>query len=179
MAKGEGAGVLARLERVWLPRLEAGVLIASAVIMTFLIGFHITARWGGFSVRWTEEAARLIAIWATFFAVPLYLRQRRLLSVDFFINLLPVRLRALIQIAIYLVIAAVSCVLVVVGYQLAFVQWGQTSPGLTWPMTFFGLPIPIFAALVLVHLPFLIRDELRALISGEPVAETETPGGLA
>lgn len=150
-------------------------MIVAAIVITVLIGFHIGARWGGVSVRWTEEAARLVTLWATFFAVPLYLRRRRLLAIDYFVALLPVRAHAVIQIGTYLLIAAVSLVLVVVGYELAFVQWGQTSPGLTWPMTFFGLPIPIFSALMLIHLVPLIREEMRVVVSGERPRD----GGIA
>ena len=172
-------GLLARIESRWLPLFESAVLVLAAVVITILIGFHIGARWAGVSVRWTEEAARLVTLWATFFAVPIYLRNRRLLAVDFFLALLPIRTRAVIQLAIYLLIGATSVVLVVIGYRLAIVQWAQTSPGLTWPMTVFSLPIPIVAVLVLIHLVPLLRDELRAVVTGEPagVREDDAPGG--
>ena len=173
-------GLLARVESRWLPQFESAVLVLAAVVITILIGFHISARWAGVSVRWTEEAARLVTLWATFFAVPIYLRHRRLLAVDFFLRLLPLRMRSFIQLTIYVLIGATSVVLVVVGYRLAIVQWAQTSPGLTWPMTVFSLPIPIFALLVLIHLVPLLRDELRAVVTGEPAGEQEhrAPGGL-
>ena len=173
-ASGPGTrGLLARIEGRWLPQFESAVLVLAAVVITILIGFHISARWAGISVRWTEEAARLVTLWATFFAVPIYLRHRRLLAVDFFLALLPVRARAFIQFAIYLLIGATSVVLVVIGYRLAIVQWAQTSPGLTWPMTVFSLPIPIVAVLVLIHLVPLLRDELRAMLTGEAAGERE------
>jgi TRAP-type C4-dicarboxylate transport system permease small subunit len=172
--------VFRRLESQWLPRVEAAVLVLGAVGITLLIGFHVAARWAGVSVRWTEEAARLVTLWATFFAVPIYLRHRRLLAVDVVLVLLPVRVRAAVQLCIYALIGAVSVVLVVVGYRLALMQWAETSPGLTWPMTMFSLPIPIFSALMLVHLVPLIRDEARLLIFGErpAAAEESGPGSL-
>lgn len=173
--------LLARLEGEWLPWLESAVLVLGAVMITGLIGLHVGARWGGFSMRWTEEAARLVTLWATFFAVPIYLRHRRLLAVDYALTLMPVRMRAVIQLCIYILIAVVSVFLVVIGYRLALLQWTATSPGLTWPMTVFSLPIPIVSALMLLHLVPLLRDEVRVVIHGEsalPPKDDLGAGGL-
>ena len=52
-------------------KLQQHILILIAISMTTVVVYQIVARIGGFSVRWTEELARFLSIWATFLAVPI------------------------------------------------------------------------------------------------------------
>ena len=68
--------------RLKMIRLQQHILILIAIFMTLVVVYQIVARIGGFSVRWTEELARFLSIWATFLAVPILIASGRLINID-------------------------------------------------------------------------------------------------
>lgn len=148
-----------KIEDVFLFPLERSLLAVCAITIILLITFHIAMRYIGQSRRWTEEAARLLTIWGTFFAIPLFIRERRLLKIDFFINLLPLKVKTFIHLLTDCCIGVFSLYLIYYGYRTVLFQWTHTSPGLTWPMSIFSLPIALFSILIIIHLiPNLYQD---------------------
>ena len=147
--------------RAAMIRLQEHLLILIAMAMTLVVLYQIVARIGGFSVRWTEEFARFLSIWATFLAVPILISCGRLINIDFFhlkLPPLPRRIVSYLQIAV-----SVAAFLALIWIGLGQVQatWRQTSPGLLWPMGLFTLPIVVCSVLSLVVVPDWIASARR------------------
>jgi TRAP-type C4-dicarboxylate transport system permease small subunit len=139
--------------RAAMIRLQEHLLILIAIAMTLVVLYQITARIGGFSVRWTEELARFFSIWATFLAVPILISFGRLINIDFFHLAMPPRLRRIVSYLQIAVSVAVFLALIWVGLGQVQATWRQTSPGLLWPMGLFTLPIVVCSVLNLVVIP--------------------------
>lgn len=139
-----------------------GALIGIGIAMTGIVIYQIIARTGGFSVRWTEELARFLSIWATFLAVPVLLMRQRLINIDYFQGLMPKFLHRLFTIVQILAVFGGSLALIWIGWKQVAVTWGQTSPGLLWPMGLFTLPIVVSSVMSLIVLP----DWGRTALSG-------------
>jgi len=139
--------------RAAMIRLQEHLLILIAIAMTLVVLYQIAARLGGFSVRWTEEFARFLSIWATFLAVPILISFGRLINIDFFhlaLPPLPRRIISYLQIAISV---AAFLALIWVGIGQVQATWRQTSPGLLWPMGLFTLPVVVCSVLSLMVIP--------------------------
>lgn len=139
--------------RAAMIRLQEHLLILIAVTMTLVVLYQIAARVGGFSVRWTEEFARFLSIWATFLAVPILISFGRLINIDFFHLAMPPRLRRIVSYMQIAVSVAAFLVLIWVGIGQVQATWRQTSPGLLWPMGLFTLPIVVCSILSLAVIP--------------------------
>lgn len=137
-----------------------GALIGIGIAMTGIVIYQIIARTGGFSVRWTEELARFLSIWATFLAVPVLLMRQRLINIDYFQGLMPKFLHRLFTIIQILAVFGGSLALIWIGWKQVAVTWNQTSPGLLWPMGLFTLPIVVSSVMSLIVLPDLGRTAL-------------------
>ena len=128
-------------------KLQRHILILIAISMTTVVVYQIVARIGGFSVRWTEELARFLSIWATFLAVPILIASGRLINIDFFYMAMPTWLRRLISYLQILISIAAFLTLIWIGFAQVQATWRQTSPGLLWPMGLFTLPIVVCSLL--------------------------------
>ena len=112
-------------------------------------------------MRWTEEFARFLSIWATFLAVPILISFGRLINIDFFHLAMPPRLRRIVSYIQIVISVAAFLVLIWVGVGQVQDTWRQTSPGLLWPMGLFTLPIIVCSVLSLVVIPDLIASARR------------------
>jgi TRAP-type C4-dicarboxylate transport system permease small subunit len=113
--------------RAAMIRLQEHLLILIAIAMTLVVLYQITARIGGFSVRW--------------------------INIDFFHLAMPPRLRRIVSYLQIAVSVAVFLALIWVGLGQVQATWRQTSPGLLWPMGLFTLPIVVCSVLNLVVIP--------------------------
>ncbi len=157
---GPDTSCLARV-RAAMIRLQEHLLILIAVAMTLVVLYQIAARTGGFSVRWTEEFARFLSIWATFLAVPILISFGRLINIDFFHLALPPLPRRIVSYLQIAVSVATFLALIWVGLGQVQATWRQTSPGLLWPMGLFTLPIVVCSVLSLAVIPDWIATARR------------------
>ena len=155
-----GKGAYGRLSAT-IVRINESLMIAVAVAITAIVIYQVIARLGHFSVRWTEELARFLSIWATFLAVPVLISHRRLINIDFFQLLLPYPVQRVLSVVQIVVAIGAFLVLIWVGSQQVMTTWKQTSPGLLWPMGLFTLPIIISSILSLIVIPDWFRDAMR------------------
>ncbi|WP_171181659.1 TRAP transporter small permease [Ruegeria sp. HKCCD8929] len=139
--------------RAAMIRLQEHLLILIAIAMTLVVIYQIAARLGGFSVRWTEEFARFLSIWATFLAVPILISFGRLINIDYFHMRMRRRPRHLVSYLQIAISVAAFLALIWVGIGQVQATWRQTSPGLLWPMGLFTLPIVVCSVLSLAVIP--------------------------
>ncbi len=150
-----------KLENKFLPGFIKGVLVFSGAAITLLISFQIVGRFVGISYRWTQEAARLLVIWATFAYVALGIKRESLLMVNIIDDYTSGKVKWIIILLRRLIILLFSCVLIYYGFISVFKRWNQLSPGLTWPMSIFVLPLPLFSVIVIIHLLYKLINKER------------------
>lgn len=168
-------GYVSQIEQRLLPALERSAVGLLALIVLGVVSYHIASRLMGTSYRWTEEAARLGTIWATFLSVPLFVRAETLLAIRVGQSRLSRRRLTAIRLITNLVTAAVMAVILRLSLPQAISDWGRTSPGLDWPMGLFTLPLSIMAALSLIHALPLIHRHTRSLLQQEADALPHRP----
>jgi len=147
------------LSKLW-NGLDALMAFAAVAIVAIVI-YQIFARAGGMSIRWTEELARLVCIWAVFLGVPAMMLRRSLIRIEFFFDHLPLAVRRIVLWAEFVITAAVLVFLAVLTARQVGETWDQTSAGLVWPMGIFTLPIALGAVLGLVVLWHMRRQLLQ------------------
>lgn len=121
------------------------------VLMASLIGvitLQIVSRVFFSAVSWTEEVARFLLIWLTFFAATLAYQRGRHIAVTFVIDLLPASLRRFGQMLAALVVIGFTLTLVDVGLTYMELQSFQRSASLRIQMTYVYLVIPVTAGII-------------------------------
>lgn len=133
-----------------MPRLWAlldRLLALAAVAIVAIVIYQIFARAGGMSIRWTEELARLVSIWAVFLGIPALMLRRSLIRIEFFFDQMPLGVRRVLLMAEFAITAGTLVFLAVLTGRQVGETWDQTSAGLEWPNGVFTLPIALGALL--------------------------------
>lgn len=119
-----------------------GVLLIGISVVMFI---QIFMRLVGASLSWAEELCRYFYIWSVFLSISYTVKKRIVLRVDLLINLLPEKLRNLIEAVLHLITIAFFSFM---GYYSILTVSGvkasaQTSPAMEIPMFIVYTIIPI------------------------------------
>src|SRR5512140_906887 len=123
--------------------LWVGVLVFGILMLNILVS--IAARYLNLPITnldWVEETSRFLFIWLSFLGAALAVEQSAHIRIDFFARLLPARGRLLLEILVYLGMAAFAIVMTYQGV-LVSLRAGDRSPVLLIPMSYAYLALPI------------------------------------
>lgn len=125
-------------------------------------------------LRWTEEVARLLLVWAVFLGAGAATKHNAHIRVDFAIDHLGDRALKAIELGQHVIVGAIGAVMVFYGWQFFEQTGGDTSTSLGYQRNLFYLPIPVGGALILV---FSCISFVRVLLGSPTIkkAEEEIP----
>jgi TRAP-type C4-dicarboxylate transport system permease small subunit len=124
---------------------------------------------------WSEELAKYLFVWLSFFGTALVFGERGHIAVDFLVRRAPERFQRAAAVLCQLVtLVFAALVLVYGGWQLALLTWMQDIPSLPLMVGWLYLVLPISGVLVLFytvyHLVAVVRGVEDATVDGEPDA---------
>lgn len=133
------------------------IAMLSMVFLTAIVAIQVFSRWMGISLPWTEELARFVLIWLTFIGSSLALEKKMHLSVKFFVNLLPDKIRYYVRLFIYALMMVFFGVIVFYGFKLTILSFGTLSSSLQWPMgiVYSILPITSIISIFFIAMEFI------------------------
>lgn len=128
------------------------ITIGLLVIMILSSFAQVIARYVfGSPFSWTEEVAVYSLVWATFLGSTIAIRSNDHLGVDFFVDLIPIKFKKILEGLLSLVIIVILCVIVVKGINLVEMVQNQRSAALRLSMAYFYSAVPIGAAIMLIE----------------------------
>ena len=88
------------------------------------------------ALKWAEEFCRFCWIWSVFLSLPYTIRKASMLRVTVLLDLMPLKVKNVINIIVDLVTAATMCLLGVNSISVIqkIIKSGETSPAMKWPM---------------------------------------------
>jgi len=108
--------------------------------------------------------ATLMLIWLTFFGASFVYRERGHIAIDFIVDMLPVLLRHIVIVIIYIIIGFMLIVTLIQSSYLIEVQWKQEIVALDIPRSFLSIPIFIAAILMIFTTIRHILEEVNTII---------------
>ncbi|MCB2055834.1 MAG: TRAP transporter small permease [Geminicoccaceae bacterium] len=171
--------MLLRLHHVAMRTSAAIVFLCQGllVIMTLVIAALVVSRYiFNYSFSWAEELTRLLLVWMVLLAAAVIQRRDDHIKVDFFVALLPVRLQALIDLVLRLLVLGFVAMLVWYGWTAAIGMYITKAPALGIPMTVGYLAIPACGLLMSFFTVLSLIDDGRVLI-GLPRIQPDRAAG--
>jgi TRAP-type transport system small permease protein len=95
--------------------------IASGILgfMVVIVGLSVVSRYlFNISFRWSEEVSVILFIFLIFLAIPIVLKRRLHICIDFFVSLMPNQLQRIVAIAMNLIVIAVALVFMITSGQV-------------------------------------------------------------
>lgn len=151
------------LERAWLA-FEVGLGLLLMLALLYVGALQIVVRYapaGVFYASWTEELARLLVVWATFWGAAVVQREGGHMSVDLLYDALPPRGQQILRLLSDLVVLAILCILVAQGWRIAYLQIGQTTITLGISIAAFAYAVPVGGSLMLLFLAWDLLARTR------------------
>ena len=123
--------------------ISAGLLCVLVIVSVFAVGMRYLA---GDPLAWGEEFSILVLLWLIMSGAVYAKRKDSMLRMDIVYNLLPVRLRHILDVAQELVHCALFGLMIFYGYKLAAHAGAKTMSLLAVPMFWLYISLPVGAA---------------------------------
>lgn len=128
------------------------VMAGLLAVMTLLVGAQIAGRFlFGYSIFWSDEAARFLLIWIAFLGMSAGVRRGAHPGVDSLVRALSPKVARPVAVAATGLALAFFAVMLVHGSLLVSRTWLQRSPSLGLPMGLPYLAVPAAGLLMLLH----------------------------
>jgi len=124
-------------------------------------------------VPWTEEFARLMLVWCTFWGVTIVHRMDSQVSMTVFFDLAPPLLKRLLLVFGDLLVLAVLSVLTWYGWSTAIQQTDSTSITLGLPIAVYSFSIPISGVIMIVHTFRLLSEHVQGREKDQHISSAE------
>jgi len=145
-------------------------LMIAMVVLTLL---QVTSRYALQSpYPWTEELARIVLIYLTFFGSIVAFRRREHLKIDILLHVLPQKSRRWLRVLVDGASMLVLGVVVWQGAPLLHKFWPMLSAALNWPTTVFYFPV-VFGCLVM--LIYTVQDLVAAIRDTDSGRRIDSP----
>lgn len=137
-------------------------LLAGMVLVTTM---QIICRVFFDALTWSEEVARYLLVWSTFIGAGCVYKKGGHISVLIAQELLPKKLRKLVQVLVHLLCGAFFAIAVYYGFRYMSLQGRQLSAALRIPMRLMYMAIPVGGGVMLLHafnaiIQIFVREEV-------------------
>lgn len=140
---------------------ELSLLVITTAVVVILCAQVVFRYFVGTSLDWIEEVSRILLTWLTFIGAAVALKRNGHIAVDYFVTLLPDRIRYYFEICTYIIIVAFSTFLLLQGMTFAVLSERTTFPALQVPVSWQYLGLPVGCLFMVIygslHLVTVIR----------------------
>lgn len=135
------------------------------ILMLQIVGRFVLAA----PVVWSEEIARYVFAWIVFIGASDAIRSRSHIAVDLVPNMLPLRGRLALGLAMDIILLVVLVALVWLGVEGTLRSHRLPSVTMDLPQSFLYGVVPVGCTLMLLRLGLRMADDVRGLFSGRDI----------
>ena len=135
---------------------SVSILIVLCVVVFLQVFFRYVVNK---PLAWSEELARFLSIYLVYIASSVVLRDDSHMSMDYVVQLLPDKARAIVDIIGKVIISSFLILAIVKSFTIVRITFFQVSPSLNIPMGVIYAALPISFSLMLID--FITRILLR------------------
>jgi len=110
---------------------------------------------------WSEEVVRYLFVWLVFLAASVGFRRGSHLGVDFFVGLLPLKIRKAVEVGIHIFLCFLLAVVTWQGVIMAGMVKFQLSPAMRISMSWIYAAIPVGGFFMFLEVVSLLLKSLR------------------
>lgn len=145
-----------------------GIKTAETICSTFILGFMVTIIAIQVVMRyffnspliWPEELASFLLIYLSFFSASIIYKEKGHIAIDYFVQFLSNRSKIIVRLLVYIFISILLIAVFRTSFLLIKVQFSHTTAAaLTFPRSFYTLPVPIaFFSMLLTTVHFMLEE---------------------
>jgi TRAP-type transport system small permease protein len=159
--------------------LDRLTFVAAVPLGVFFVGIvfaNVLARYVFSSpILGSVEYARIAFVWATFIGASMALRRRSHIRLQFLADALPARVRGALDVVLWMLVIAFLAFVAYQGWRLTGRVERTFFPASGVSQVYLYLPLPVSAAIMIVHATAHLLRDLAALVGGHRPATTSDP----
>jgi TRAP-type transport system small permease protein len=151
-----------------LRHFEIAVALVIAVALPLVLLVQMTDRFvfsGSLQLAWTEEVARILMVWLTFWGAALVQREDSHIRLELVHSYLPSVIRTSLLIVIDFAVLGFVIVIVAVGSAYALHEWDLALPATGLPRSILVIPVVVGSLLMVLHLISQILQKFQELFA--------------
>jgi len=163
-------GALRKIKVGWdfisekVDRLTSLICIVLILFMTVEVIVAVFFRYAlDAPIKWGEELARLVMVWAGLLGVSIALKDGEHIGLEVLVGRLTGRSLAGCNLIVHSLVGVFLVVLLLWGINISIAAWGTFLPALQIKWTWSHLAVPVSACIQLIHLGAMILNDLIAL----------------
>ncbi len=149
----------------------------SQILLIFIIIFVFAAallRWVGMPLVWSVDLAQLLFVWICFIGADIALQKDRHIGVDYLTRTFPLRMRNIVLLSSYALIAAFLGLIAVFGTYLAIINHHRQFSGMEFSYSWATSSAPLGCLLMIRTL--IVKT--RRLLAGKASGKSEESGAV-
>jgi TRAP-type C4-dicarboxylate transport system permease small subunit len=127
--------------------------------------------------KWTEELAVFLLIWVPLLGAAIALGRGAHLGIDYFVSKLPVKIKAITEMAVFLLIALFSFLVMIVGgidLVSSTLQLNQTSPALNVKIGLVYIAVPVSGFFLVLYSLIALFERITGKTRGVISSPTDS-----
>lgn len=118
-------------------------------------------------LAWTEELARITLVWLVFWGSAIAVRRKKHLSISFFVDLLPKKIRLYIDLFNQLAMMSFLGIAAYTGYRVMLMTQGIVTPALGISYLWFYIIVPLSCMFMFLQISFVVIKDIKRIKKGE------------
>lgn len=127
------------------------IVVAMLGVMSVVVFAQVLFRMVHMSIPWSEELSKYLLIWSTFLGSALCIRKGSMVGLEFLKNRMHGKNQKVFQTVLNLIVCAMLCFLISVGFWAVRRVWFQITPVLKLSMGMMYAAIPVGAVFMLIN----------------------------
>ncbi len=146
----------------WITTIVKGVMLVQAAVIFIIICTGVFTRYLlNFVPSWSEEVPRYLLVWISYLGAALAVNYKEHISLDFFFNLMPFRLRQIGNLVLNVLIAVVGVIMLVFGIGLVRQFGDDLMESIPIKNFWLYLVMPISGGLIILY---IIRQTWKGIL---------------
>lgn len=135
------------------------------VAIVFFVFTSAVMRWVGVPLSWSVEFAQLLFVWVIFLGANRTLRENKHIEVDFFVKMMPEKVRSIIDIVMNVLVIAFLLFLTKYGIQLSIENSVRQISNLPLSYSFITMAVPIGSILMILTTIIKLKEKVTKFMS--------------
>jgi len=145
-------------------QIEKAVSFGLVISTVIFVGLQVFFRYIlNTPLSWSEELSRIMLVWLVFWGSAIATRRKKHLSISFFVDLLPEKIRIYIEIFNQLLLIIFLGIFSYTGCRVMLITKGIVTPALGISYLWFYLIVPISGILMFLQIGFMLLENFKKL----------------
>jgi TRAP-type C4-dicarboxylate transport system permease small subunit len=146
----------------WITAIVKYVMLVQASMIFVIICFSVFTRYLlNYVPSWSEEVPRYLLVWISYLGAALAVKYKEHISLDFFFNLMPVRMRQVGHYILNILIGTVGVIMLVFGIGLVRQFGGDLMESVAVKNFWLYLAMPISGGLIVLY---IIQETIKRIL---------------